>query len=143
MAGGQVGGNGSIYWQVKHAPGATKKGGEAGRAQVQNPVLSPPGCIGAHDRNVKVTRINADSVYPNLKKFAKRGHFLVRLRFNGKKNDAIETWMNAAPASLRDQFTTYLSRGIRIVAINVKGIPRKQPAKGKSFSSMPWEIRFD
>jgi hypothetical protein len=135
MAGGQVGGNGSIYWEMNHTTDTTKKRPE--------PVRVRHGCVEAHDQDVTVSQINATSVYPNLKKFPKKGNFLVRLRFKGKKRDAIEKWINSAPASVRHQFTTYLSRGVRIVAINVKGIHRKKPESGKSWESMPWEIRFD
>ena len=150
--GGQVGGNGSIYWGITHKKDKpaddAKKGARADKSLSGKPplkllVASVDADVAAHDRGVDVDEIDTSGRDPNLKGFPKQGHFLVRVRFAGSKGDEVEKWINGAPRSVRSAFTTYLEGNVRIVAINVKAIRRARPKPGKTWSSMPWEIRFD
>jgi len=143
--GGQVGGNGSIYWAISHKKDTSARAAKSliGKPPLKLLIAGIEADVAAHDRRVDVGDIDTSGRDPNLKSFPKRGHFLVRLRFAGTKGDEIEKWINSAPRSVRSVFTTYLEGNVRIVAINVKAIRRPRPKPGKPWNSMPWEIRFD
>lgn len=145
MAGGQVGGNGSVVWDVNHRPGKGPFTCRSGTGPIEANELrtnpTAPEVMGRHPKTIASLNNPPSDVYPEeARALAKPGRFFVRLRFDGPEGDAIRKWALSADAP-KDVVGVYTEQRATILVINVLPIARRW--SDKDWADMPWEIRYD